>query len=66
MSRFRRPDTLVDMAAVAALLEVEKATVRMWRTRRVLPDPDYVLAMGPVWWSSTIEAWAKQSGRWLY
>ena len=66
MPRLRRPTTLIDMAAIADMLRVEKATVRMWRTRGLLPEPDYGLAMGPVWWSTTIEAWAKKTGRWEY
>jgi len=66
MMTFRRADTIVDMDAIGLLIGVDKATVRQWRTRQLLPSPDYVLAMGPVWWQSTIEAWAKETGRWEY
>ena len=64
-SRFRRPDTLLDMQGVADLLGVKYVTVRKWRERDIMPDPDYALA-APVWWQSTIVAWAKQTGRWEY
>lgn len=63
---YRRPDTIVDMDAISTMLNVEKATIRQWRTRNVMPEPDYQLAMGPLWWRSTIEAWAKTTGRWEY
>jgi hypothetical protein len=66
MSRFRRPDTLVDLHGIADLLDTPEGTVRKWRTRGLLPPPDYGLRVGPVWWQSTIEAWAKETGRWLY
>ena len=66
MNQYRQPDTLVDLHAIALLLTVEAGTVRQWRQRNQLPEPDYQLRVGPVWWRSTIVAWAKQTGRWEY
>lgn len=53
----------VDIAAIAERLEVPKNTVNVWRFRKVLPDPDYPLAVGPVWEWATIEEWAKRTNR---
>ncbi len=66
MSRFRVADTIIDLHGIAALLDTPEATVRKWRTRGLLPEPDYALRVGPIWWRSTIVAWAKETGRWLY
>lgn len=54
---------LVDIEAVARILGVKRETVRMWRHRRLLPDPEWYLNGGPIWRLSTIEAWAKETGR---
>lgn len=55
--------SLVDIAAIAERLGVPKDTVNKWRYRGVLPEPDYQLAVGPVWDWETIEAWAKTTNR---
>jgi hypothetical protein len=54
---------LVDLAAIAERLNVPKDTVNKWRHRGLLPEPDYPLAVGPVWEWATIETWARQTGR---
>ena len=65
-SRFRRPDRLVSYPEIAVLLSVAKSTPRQWNHRGLLPAPYATVRSGPVWWSSEIEAWAKQTGRWEY
>jgi hypothetical protein len=54
---------IVDITEIATRLGVPKNTVNVWRTRGVLPDPDLDLTVGPVWYWSTIEKWAKATGR---
>lgn len=54
---------LVDVAAIAERLSVPKDTVHKWRHRGLLPEPDYPLAVGPVWEWSTIEKWARATNR---
>jgi hypothetical protein len=56
------PD-LVDIERVAARLLVKRETVRMWRHREILPDPEWYLNGGPIWRWETIERWAKETGR---
>jgi hypothetical protein len=53
---------LVDLEGVADRLGVKHQTARQWRTRGVLPEPDFPLA-SPTWMWSTIRAWAIESGR---
>lgn len=50
-------DDLLDSAALAALLGVERSTISQYRRRRTLPDPDVVVGRSPAWRRSTIEAW---------
>lgn len=54
---------LVGPHEVAALLGVKVATVHMWRSRGVMPEPDYVLSRVPIWRESVIRKWAKETGR---
>jgi hypothetical protein len=54
---------LVGIAEIADRLGVERDTVHKWRYRRLLPAPDYRLAVGPVWEWDTIDRWAKATGR---
>ena len=55
--------TLVDVTAIADRLNVPKDTVHKWRHRQQLPEPDYPLAVGPVWEWETIRQWAESTGR---
>jgi hypothetical protein len=54
---------LVDITAIAERLNVPKDTVNKWRFRNLLPEPDYDLAVGPVWEWETIREWAVRTGR---
>lgn len=50
---------------VADLLKVKPATVRVWNDRGIFPEPDFVLSGRHTgWYRSTIESWAKTTGRW--
>lgn len=53
----------VGVADLAARLGVEAQTARNWRTRGVLPAPDWTVSGSPVWRWATIEAWARETGR---
>lgn len=49
---------------VADRLGVLPQTVRVWRTRNVLPPPRWVISRVPIWtWESDIEPWARETGR---
>lgn len=54
---------LVDLAEIAERLGVPKDTVNKWRFRNLLPEPDYNLAVGPVWEWETIRDWAERTNR---
>lgn len=48
---------------IAALLRVEAQTARNWRTRGVLPEPDWTVSGGPAWSWPRVAAWAMRTGR---
>ena len=54
---------LVDQPLIAVRLNVTRDTVQKWRTRNVLPDPDYPQLANPLWDWETIREWAEQTGR---
>ncbi len=54
---------LVGLTEIANRLDKKVDTVKKWRHRQLLPEPDYVLAQGPVWEWKTIRTWAEQTGR---
>lgn len=56
------PD-IVSAQEIADRLGVKKATVHMWRSRGILPEPTFDLAVGPVWFWATIEDWAIETER---
>lgn len=45
------------IAEIAAALDQRPQTVAQWYRRGKLPPPSAVLAMGPVWTGTKIEAW---------
>ncbi len=54
---------LVGLTEIAVRLGKKVDTVKKWRHRQLLPDPDYTLAQGPIWDWETIRLWAEQTGR---
>lgn len=57
------PTEPVGLADIALRLGVEPQTARNWRTRGVLPPPEWTVSGSPAWSWSTIEAWARETGR---
>ena len=55
--------TPVGTTEVARMLGVKEQTVRMWRYREVMCDPQWTIGGRPVWRSDIIRDWAKQTGR---
>jgi ParB family chromosome partitioning protein len=51
------------IAEIAELVGVRPATVNQWRTRGVLPLEDFRAGGAPLWWETTITAWADETGR---
>lgn len=57
------PD-LLGLIEVAELLAVQVPTAYRWRSRGLLPPSEYLLSGSPIWLRSTIEEWARTTGRW--
>lgn len=55
-----RPPGLLDPKGVSELTGLAITTIHMYRSRGVLPDPDFQLGGGPVWKQATIERWNKR------
>lgn len=54
---------LVDRHLIATRLGVPIDTVDKWKQRGLLPEPDYPQLRNPTWHWSTIQKWARQTGR---
>jgi hypothetical protein len=54
---------LVGLTEIAERLGNPVDTVKKWRHRGLLPEPDWQLAAGPVWEWETIRIWALETGR---
>lgn len=42
---------------------VRRGTLDSWRTRRVLPEPRWIVGGWPAWHWPDIERWARETGR---
>lgn len=51
---------LYGIAEIAAALGARPATVAQWHRRGKLPQPDELLAMGPVWYGDSIRPWIEK------
>lgn len=51
---------VVGLAEIAQMGEMSYSNARRLRVEGVLPEPDQVLRMGPVWNEATIKAFLKQ------
>jgi hypothetical protein len=51
------------LGEIAVRLNVQRNTAEMWRKRRVLPPPDFVIGGRPGWDWATIQRWARDTGR---
>jgi hypothetical protein len=56
-------DVLLGPDELASLLQVNRGTIRQWRHRGILPEPDMVLSSLPIWTLATIRDWAAYTGR---
>lgn len=54
---------VVGLGEIALRLDVSRELVDKWRERRTLPDPDFPLLGGPVWYWQTIRKWAVTTDR---
>jgi predicted DNA-binding transcriptional regulator AlpA len=54
---------LVGAAEIAAMLGVSRQRVQQLTSRPDFPEPAAVLAMGKVWRTEDVQAWAKARGR---
>ena len=52
-------NTLLDVEAVAARLQVKPSTVRSYHKRGQMPRADKYFGRSPVWTTDTIETWVK-------
>jgi len=53
----------VGAVEIAARLGVARATVDQWQARGILPARDWTVGGRPAWAWSTIEEWARETGR---
>ncbi len=58
-----KPSTPVGQHEIAELLDVAPATVRQWSWRGLLPEAEFLVGGRPAWRWSTIERWARETGR---
>ena len=56
----QKPDDLVGLAEVAAMLNVTRAQARKWTQRPDFPEPLARLRATPVWRANDVKAWATQ------
>ncbi len=54
---------LVGVREIAERLGVPRGTVAIWRHRAQMPEPEWTISGGPVWRWTTIERWARKTGR---
>lgn len=48
---------------VADFVGVKEQTVRSWRTKGLLPEPDRMISRVPIWSAGRIIRWAVTTGR---
>ena len=61
--RTNMPDPIVGQKEIAEQLRVAPNTVHQWVKRGLLPAPEGTVGGDPAWHWSTIEAWARETGR---
>jgi len=55
-----KPDNLVGLAEVAAMLNTSRTQASRWTRRPDFPEPLARLRATPVWRADDVEAWAEQ------
>jgi hypothetical protein len=50
------------MREIADVLEIDRATVNVWRNRGLLPEPDGTPSGTPIWLAETIRPWLVAKG----
>jgi predicted DNA-binding transcriptional regulator AlpA len=55
-----KPDDLVGLAEVAAMLNTSRTQANRWTRREDFPEPIARLRATPVWRADDVKAWAKQ------
>jgi len=56
----QKPDDLVGLAEVAAMLKTSRTQANRWTRREDFPEPVARLRATPVWRADDVKAWAKQ------
>jgi hypothetical protein len=49
-------EAVLDYAKIASALDVEVKTVRQWKVRNLMPEPDMMVGQSPAWKASTLDA----------
>ena len=57
----QKPDDLVGVAEVAAMLNISRTQANRWTRRPDFPEPLARLRATPVWRANDVKAWAKQA-----
>lgn len=59
-----KPLDIVGPSEIATMLGVHRQQITLWRRKGTMPEPAAVLQGNrPVWYRSTIIAWAAEQGR---
>lgn len=56
-------ENIVGLTEIAERLDVNQNTPDVWRSRGVLPPPEAIVSGTPLWDWTTIEEWARATGR---
>lgn len=59
----RKEDPLLTIDEVAARLGVTTSTVRAYKARGQMPEPDKTYGTKPLWLESTIQQWRPRASR---
>lgn len=61
MSPSSDPTELWTYAQIAEHTGITAGTLRVWRTRKKLPDPDFIIGEWPAWRPATVRQWWAES-----
>ncbi len=63
MTEHYPPAEWLGLAEIAERLGVKRGTADVWRHRGLLPEPEATIGGRPAWRWSTVETWARTTGR---
>lgn len=61
--RKRTPTDLIGYTEIGARTGIPQSTLRAWKTRGRLPEPDFTVGNSPAWFPETIDPWITENTR---